>query len=127
MLTAKVRVNNNLYIEVTAEDEVSFFKEISRVQEIFAFSKCGVCGNEDVTFRCRIDKEENEWLEIVCTDHKCRAKLPFGNTKKGNKIFPKTRWTNLSETQQEQRSNAKEYADKHNGYLPNGGWFIYQG
>ena len=112
---------------IVHEEENVLFKEISRVQELYAHNKCGVCGGEDVSFRCRIDKDENEWLEITCNNMSCRAKLPFGTTKKGGRIFPKLRWNNLSETQQQQRSDAQEYADKHNGYLPNNGWFIYQG
>jgi hypothetical protein len=113
-------------IKVEAEDEPTFFKEIARAQELFCFDKCGVCDNLDVSFRCRIDREENEWLEIVCNNLSCRAKLPFGQTKKTQEIYPKTRWNHLSETQQEQRESEKTYAESHNGFLPNGGWFIYR-
>lgn len=126
MLKASVHVNQKLTINVEAEDEVAFFKAIARAQELFCFDKCGVCGNPDVSFRCRLDKDENEWLEIVCNDISCRAKLPFSQTKKTSEIYPKTRWNHLSETQQKQRSGEQEYADKHSGFLPNNGWFIYR-
>ena len=126
MYKANVKVNTNLEVEVSAEDEAGLFKEIARAQELYAFNKCGVCGNENINFRCRIDRDENEWMEICCMDLTCRAKLPFGTTKKGGQIYPKTRWNHLSETQQQQRAADEDYAEKHNGYLPNGGWFIYK-
>ena len=67
---------------------------------------------------------DNDWLEVTCQD--CRAKLVFGRTKKGGLIFPKIRWDQLSEKQKEQRANENVYAEKHRGYLPNKGWFIYK-
>jgi len=77
---------------------------------------------------CRKDSSDNDWLEIVCenwTD--CGAKLVFGQTKgKSGDIYPKIRWNNLSATQKEQRADEEEWADKHGGYLPNGGWYIFR-
>ena len=50
----------------------------------------------------------------------------FGITKKGGQIYPKIKWDQLSEKQKEQRINEKTYAEKHRGYLPDGGWFVYK-
>jgi ribosomal protein L40E len=121
---ANVRLTDKLAMEVSGEDEIEIFKSISRAQEIFSFNQCGKCDSTEVRFVARQDKDENDWLEIVC--QKCYAKLPFGMTKKGKKIFPKLRWDNLSETQQKERSNEEAPAKSHNGFLPNSGWYNYK-
>ena len=125
-MLVRIKVNDNVWIEETVDKEVDAFKALSRITEVFQFNHCGACNKKNIKFVCRKDKDDNDWLEIVCQD--CRAKLIFGQTKgKGGEIYPKTRWNNLSETQQQQRAEEKDYADKHYGYLPNGGWFHYKG
>ena len=120
----RMKINNSLWIEAEAEKEVDAFKAASRLQEVFCHENCGKCKSVDTKFVCRKDKDQNDWLEIVC--NKCRAKLVFGQVKgKGGEIYPKIRWDNLSATQQEGRQDEKAYADAHNGYLPNNGWFVY--
>ena len=123
-MKARIKANDNLWFDVEAEQEDELFKQIARVQEIFQHNGCGACGSTNVKFVCRLDNSNNDWLEITCQD--CRAKLIFGRTKKGGLIFPKIKWDQLSEKQQEHRINEKSYADKHRGYLPAKGWFIYQ-
>ena len=123
-MKANVKVNNELSFQVEAETEEEVFKQDARVQEIFQHQACGKCGSPNVKFVCRHDSSENDWLEVVCQD--CRAKLIFGRTKKGGQIYPKIRWDQLSQKQQEQRANEKGYADKNRGYLPHKGWFIYK-
>lgn len=126
MYNAQVKINDKLSISIESEQEVELFKRIARVQEVYDHSKCGKCQGTDTKFVCRKDKDENDWLEIVCQNNKCRAKLVFGQVKgKSGEIFPKVRWNNLSETQQQQRSDEKDFAEAHNGWLPNGGWFVY--
>jgi len=123
-MKAKIKATDNLWFDVEAEQEDELFKQIARVQEIFQHNGCGACGSTNVKFVCRLDNSDNDWLEITCQD--CRAKLIFGRTKKGGLIFPKIKWDQLSEKQKEQRINEKVYADKHRGYLPDKGWFIYK-
>ena len=123
-MKAKIKATDNLWFDVEAEQEDELFKQIARIQEIFQHNGCGACGSTNVKFVCRLDTSDNDWLEITCQD--CRAKLIFGRTKKGGLIFPKIKWDQLSEKQQEQRINEKSYADKHRGYLPDKGWFIYK-
>ena len=123
-MKARIKANDNLWFDVEAEQEDELFKQIARVQEIFQHNGCGACGSFNIKFVCRLDSSDNDWLEITCQD--CRAKLIFGRTKKGGLIFPKIKWDQLSEKQQEQRINEKSYADKHRGYLPDKGWFIYK-
>lgn len=125
-MLVRVRINDDVWIEEETDKEVDAFKAIARITETFKHDKCGRCGCTDIRFVCRTDKDDNDWLEIVCQNHDCRAKLVFGQTKgKGGEVYPKKRWNNLSATQQRVRAKEKEYADKHHGFLPNGGWFIY--
>ena len=123
-MKARIKATDNLWFDVEAEQEDELFKQIARIQEIFQHNGCGACGSFNIKFVCRLDSSDNDWLEITCQD--CRAKLIFGRTKKGGLIFPKIKWDQLSEKQQEQRINEKSYADKHRGYLPDKGWFIYK-
>lgn len=123
-MKARIKATDNLWFDVEAEQEDELFKQIARIQEIFQHNGCGACGSFNIKFICRLDSSNNDWLEITCQD--CRAKLIFGRTKKGGLIFPKIKWDQLSEKQQEQRINEKSYADKHRGYLPDKGWFIYK-
>ena len=123
-MKARIRATEGLWFDVEAEQEDELFKQIARIQEIFQHNGCGACGSTNVKFVCRLDNSDNDWLEITCQD--CRAKLVFGRTKKGGLIFPKIKWDQLSEKQKEQRINEKAYADKHRGYLPDKGWFIYK-
>ena len=123
-MKAKIKANDNLWFDVEAEQEDELFKQIARVQEIFQHKACGSCGSTNIKFVCRLDNSDNDWLEITCQE--CRAKLVFGRTKKVGLIFPKIRWDQLSQKQQEQRINEKAYAEKHRGYFPDKGWFIYK-
>lgn len=127
-MLVRLRISDDLFIEEEADKEVDAFKAAARLTEIFKHDKCGRCGKTNVRFVCRRDSQENDWLEISCQNFKdCGAKLVFSTVKgKSGEIYPKTRWTHLSPTQQEQRSDEKDYADSHNGWLPNGGWYIYR-
>ena len=125
-VTAELKINDYLKLKAEADDEASLFKEVARLSELYRYTRCGKCENEDTRFVCRVDSEGNDWLEIVCNDLSCCAKLVYGQTKKGGKIYPKIRWDDLSDTQKEQRSDEQAYAEKHHGFLPNNGWFVYR-
>ena len=112
-MKARVKATDELWFEIDGDQEDEVFKQIARVQEVFQHKSCGAC-----------DSPDNDWLEVGCKT--CRAKLVFGRTKKGGLIFPKIKWDQLSEKQQEQRANEKAYADKNRGYLPDRGWYIYK-
>ena len=114
-MKARIRATEGLCFDVEAEQEDELFKQIARIQEIFQHQGCGACGSTNIKFVCRLDNSDNDWLEITCQD--CRAKLVFGRTKKGGLIFPKIKWNQLSEKQQEQRK-AKPKTAK--GYFVNG-------
>jgi len=124
MATVRVRINEGLWIEDDADKEIDVFKAAARLTEVFQHTNCGKCKSPNVRFVCRKDKDENDWLEIVCRG--CGCKLVFGATKgKGGEIYPKIRWNNLSPTQQIERADEEEYSEGHKGYLPNGGWYRY--
>ena len=123
-MKARVRATDDLWVESEGDQEDAVFKQIARVQEIFQHKGCGACQSTNIKFICRLDSSSNDWLEVGCKT--CRAKLVFGRTKKGGLIFPKIKWDQLSEKQQEQRANEKSYADKNRGYLPDNGWYIYR-
>jgi hypothetical protein len=126
-MNVRVRVSDSIWIEEEVEKEVDAFKALSRLTEVFKHTHCGRCKSANVEFVCRKDRDDNDWLEICCRNSQCRAKLVFGQAKgKGGEIYPKIKWNNLSETQQEQRDDEREWAEAHNGYLPNGGWFVYK-
>jgi hypothetical protein len=123
-----MKINDSLWIEDTAEDEVGAFKAASRLRELFDHGTCGKCKGTNTAIGCRLDSEGNDWLEMVCQDFKnCGAKLQYGQGKKDKgTIYPKTRWDNLSPTQKKNRADEEAYANEHAGFLPNGGWFIYK-
>lgn len=123
-MKARIKATDSLWFEAEEEFEDELFKQIARTQEVFYQPECGACASPKVKFICRLDTSGNDWLEVSC--QVCRAKLVFGRTKKGGKIFPKIRWDQLSEKQQQQRANEKSYADKHKGYLPDKGWYVYK-
>lgn len=125
-ITAIIKGNNNLSFEVSADTEPELFKQIARVQEVFAVNCCGRCKNKDVKFSVRSAAKKSKWLEIICQDFECRAKLVYSTTEDGDLVYPKVRWDQLSDAQKEQRADEQEYADSHNGYLPNNGWFVYR-
>jgi|3_EtaG_2_1085321.scaffolds.fasta_scaffold00069_35 hypothetical protein len=127
MTVARVKITDAIWMDVDSDKEVDLFKGMARVQEIFQHSQCGKCGNKDVRFVCRQDKDDNDWLEIVCQSIQCRAKLVFGQVKgKGGEIYPKHRWSLLSDTQKQGRADEEAYAEQHSGFLPNKGWFVYK-
>jgi len=125
MATVRVKINDGLWIEDDADKEVDVFKAAARLTEVFQHTNCGKCKSSSVRFVCRKDKDENDWLEIVCRE--CGAKLIFGAKKgKGGEIYPKVRWNNLSETQQQERADEEAYAEDHWGNLPYGGWYHFK-
>jgi hypothetical protein len=118
-ITAVVKASNSLAFEVTADTEPELFKQVARVQEVFS-----VC--PETKFVVRTAAKKSKWLEVVCQDINCKAKLVYSTTEDNNFVYPKTRWDHLSDAQKEQRADEQEYAEKHNGFLPNNGFFKYK-
>jgi hypothetical protein len=97
---------DNLKFEVDGEMQIDVFEKISSIQEVFSHTTCGVCGAEAI-FRVREDKEGNKYYEMYCIDLSCRAKLAFGQNKKGGTLYPKRK-------------------DKEGNWIPNNGWEKYE-
>ena len=125
-IKATVKANENLSFEVSADTEPELFRQVARVHEGFAVKKCGKCGCEDVKFVVRAASKKSKWMEVVCQDFNCRAKLVYSSTEDQTMVYPKTRWTHLSDAQKEERKDEQEYADSHAGFLPNGGFYIWK-
>jgi hypothetical protein len=77
----------NVTYQAEAESIKDIFKQLSMLSEIFV-QECGCCHNDEVVFKVRV-VEDNEYYECVCTNPKCRAKLSYGQHKKGGTLFPK--------------------------------------
>ncbi len=91
--------------EIEGETQRALFAGIAQVQEVFeADFECGCCGNEAIRFLVR-SVNDNEFFELECIQ--CRARLSFGQHKKGGTLF------------------AKRLDDQHNP-LPDYGWRVYQ-
>jgi len=91
---------NGMSVELDGDDQKSIFKNLGAFQEVFDETTCAKCGSTHVRFITRM-VEDNEYFEIRCLD--CGATLSFGQTKKGNRLFPKRK-------------------DKEGNWLPDRGW-----
>lgn len=79
--------SGNFVVEFEFETQTGLVEQIAAFEEVFANTKCGKCGSENVKWVVRTDKEDNKYYELRCQD--CGAKLAFGCNKKGGGLFPK--------------------------------------
>ena len=91
---------SGIKVAFEASSPLGIFKGCALLDDLFAETKCGCCGSEEIKFSKR-DAENGCYLEMRCK--KCGAQLSYGQNKEGGGIFAK-RW------------------DKEKGVLPNGGW-----
>jgi len=96
-VSAKV---GNLVFEVEGNSQVELFRNLAELEEVFSFNQCNKCQSENVRHQVRT-VDDNDFFEMVCDD--CRARFSFGQTKKGNKLFPRKK-------------------DKDGNWLPDNGW-----
>lgn len=99
-MTVSLTING---ITVTAEKQTDLFEEMARHQEVFGVDTCGYCNEHRLKYVVREDDEQNKYYELRCQNSSCRAKLAFGQNKKGDTLFPRRK-------------------DKDNNWLPHGGW-----
>jgi len=125
-VTARIKATNDLWFDVTAETEPELFRGIARIQEVFAVKCCGKCKNTDVKFVVRAASKKSQWLEVVCQNRSCNAKLVYSSTEDLSKVYPKITWNSLSVAQKASRAEEEKYAEAHNGYLPDNGWYVYK-
>lgn len=88
-MTTKVRYPvGRAWIEVEAETVKEAIRGLSEYAEVFGETKCGLCGGDRVLPTHR-NAKGYDFYEIVCLS--CGAKLSFGQTKEGERLFPKRR------------------------------------
>jgi len=78
--------NGRITVGFEADTQTAMFADIARFQEVFAESKCGKCGSENLIFTTRTI-DDNTYYELRCAD--CGAKLQYGAHKVGGGLFPK--------------------------------------
>jgi hypothetical protein len=94
--------------EIEGPDQCALFQGIADFQEVFQADDpqgCGCCGSFDIIFRVR-EVDQNKFYELACRS--CRARLSFGQHKKGGGLWPKR-------------------VDDKKRPLPNRGWAVYNG
>ena len=84
---------------------------MAQIQEVFEEENCGVCGGTDLRYVVRV-VDGNHFPELVCQNQTCRAKLAFGQNKKGGTIFPKRK---MKDDKPSDDPDAK-YDVKHRGW-----------
>ena len=88
-MKAQLKVRGNLVIELDGEKQRDLFRAIASAQEVFGERACGKCGSQDLRFRVRRNRDEQEFFELLCL--RCWAVLEFGCHKSGGTLFPRRR------------------------------------
>ena len=128
MLEVFLKVNDKLTVKAEGTTLAETFSSLSKLQQVFSHSdKCGCCGSPFIFVERKVvdGKKEYTYFECRCTNTKCRAKILYGQGD-GGEIYPKRKYSQLSDNEKEQRKDEKDHADSHFGYLPNNGWFKYR-
>jgi len=97
--------NGTITLEAEGTTHKEVFKELSDLQEVFDHKNCGKCDGDNLRFIVR-NVEDNDFFELHCANRNCRARLSFGQHKKGGSLFPKRK-------------------DAEGGWLNNNGWLVY--
>lgn len=92
--------NGRISVEFETDTQREIFQQLSDFQEVFDVTACGKCASENLRFVVR-NIDDNQFFEIRCLD--CGARLEFGSTKQGGKLFPRRK-------------------DKEGNWLPDNGW-----
>lgn len=108
-MTYKTR-NGRMIFDANLQNRYEAWATIAMIQEIFEEPACGDCGSPDYRFVVRTSKNRDEtkadyvFYELHCDN--CSAKLEFGVTPDGKRMWPKRR-------------------DKDKNEIPNRGWTRY--
>jgi hypothetical protein len=107
MLKVQIKISPTTIIEVDGENTRELVTRVAHLQEIFSFSKCGLCGGP-VRYVTRT-AQNFVFYEVKCTDiRRCGAALKLGQPKANpDWLFPSRK-------------------DQNGNWLPNDGWTIYQ-
>ena len=74
--------------EVEGDTHSDLFERLAAIEEVFEENTCGKCGQSDLRHVVRT-VDDNQYFELKCLNKDCRAKLAFGQNKKGGGLFPK--------------------------------------
>lgn len=100
-------MGGQIHFEMEAGSPKDMWKKLALVQDIFDVDdKCGACGGHDLKFEHR-QVDDFEYYEMRCKNQECRARLSFGQHKKGGGLFAKRK-------------------DKDENWMPNRGWEVYK-
>lgn len=86
-MKVQYKASKSLIVEFEADTQRAIFEELATTQEVFGQDVCGKCGNDNLKYIVRTDKDENKYYELRCA--KCSARLSYGCHKVGGGIFPK--------------------------------------
>ena len=107
MATCAVKIGGMLFT-VDYSDQQDLFSELGKLEEVFGYTSCGKCGNNNLKHVVR-NVNKHTYFELRCGDVKnCRAKLEFGHHDgKDKTLFPKRK-------------------DKEGNWLKNDGWVVWE-
>jgi hypothetical protein len=77
---------DRMEIEVEGSDVKECFVELAQSIEVFSQSVCGACQSPDTMPTVR-ERDGNSYHEMRCNS--CGATLSFGQTRVGNKLYPR--------------------------------------
>jgi hypothetical protein len=88
-MSAKVRYPlGRIWVEVEAESVREAIRDLSDYVEVFSESQCGLCESEQIRPSYKVAKGY-DFYELMCCN--CGARLSFGQTKEGQRLFAKRR------------------------------------
>lgn len=106
-MKVQVKVSPTTIVEAEGQTLQDVFEQLSRLEEVFNLSACGLCKGTSLRHQVRVN-EGYTFFELVCQNSDCRARFSFGQPKnvKGG-LFPQRK-------------------EKDGSYKPNGGWVKYE-
>lgn len=109
MESVQTKISGMLFT-VEYKTQTELWKKLAQLEEVFGEKVCGKCGGTELRHIVRENKDGDEFFELICQGFdegkRCRAKLAYGQHKKGETLFPSRK-------------------DKEGKYLDNGGWTVY--
>lgn len=114
-MKVQIKVSPKVFIEATGDTHTAIFENAAELQEVFGtYDKCRKCNGTDLRFVVREDSKQNKYYELHCQNFKCRARLAFGQSKVGHKLYPKRK--------ENEKQSMMDGQLKEGDYLPDGGW-----
>lgn len=104
--------NGRLEFQFTSTSDKDVWESLSNIQSLYEIPGCGICDCKILKYIVKRPQAKDgtryTFFELWCTNPTCRARLEFGQTKDGGRLFAKRK-------------------DKNGNYLDHGGWGKWQG